>query len=92
MYINAPQNLQELQLRCQQITGKTIAMVASELELEPPNSLLHTKGWLGQLVEAYLGATAGARALTDFTNLDVDLKTIPLTAEFQTLWPLAPAG
>lgn len=85
MYTNAPQNLQELQQRCQQITGKTIGQVASELELEPPDTLLQTKGWLGQLLEAYLGATASSKAMPDFPNLGVELKTIPVTDQFKPL-------
>lgn len=85
MSIKAPQNLQELQLRCQQITGKTIGQLACELELEPPANLLQAKGWQGQIVELYLGATAKSHALPDFPDLGVELKTIPINAQYKPL-------
>lgn len=79
------QNLQELQQRCQQITGKTIGDLAAQLQIAVPNNLLHAKGWIGQLIEQYLGASGGSNAIHDFPDLGIELKTIPITAKFQAL-------
>lgn len=46
----------------------------------PPN-LLHAKGWVGQLIETYLGATASSKATPDFPELDIELKTIPVNTQ-----------
>lgn len=78
MLINAPQNLQDLQQRCQHITGKTIGYLAKELNLTSPNNLLYAKGWVGQLLEAYLGADSSNKARPDFSSLNIELKTIPI--------------
>jgi DNA mismatch repair protein MutH len=85
MYINAPKNLLELQQRCQQITDKTIGSLAEELNLPVPADLLHAKGWIGQLIEAYLGATASSQALPDFPHLGIELKTIPVNKQNKPL-------
>lgn len=78
MQITAPKNLEELQQRCQQIVGQPISYVAKQLDAIIPNDLLHAKGWVGQLLEAYLGATANSKALPDFPQLGIELKTIPI--------------
>ena len=75
-----PQNLQELQQRYQQMAGKRIGYLAEELGVAVPSDLMHAKGWVGQLIEAYLGASSGSKALQDFPNLGVELKTIPINA------------
>ncbi len=85
MHIQPPQNLLELQQRCQEITGKTIQQVAYELALEPPANLLVAKGWLGHIVELYLGTSASSKAMPDFPHLGVELKTIPVDARLKPL-------
>lgn len=80
MHNTAPKNLQELLQRCQQITDKSIGHLARELNIAVPQDLLHAKGWVGQLIEAYLGAEGGSKAIPDFPNLDIELKTIPINS------------
>lgn len=48
-----------------------------------PATLLRHKGWVGQLLEASLGADAGNQAEPDFIGLGVELKTLPLNARGQ---------
>lgn len=81
----APRNVQELCERCQQISGKTLGDLANKCGLEIPNNLLQAKGWIGQLLEAYLGATASSKALPDFPDLGVELKTIPVNPQGKPL-------
>lgn len=78
MSTSSPQNIQELQTRCSQLAGRTIHSIAQELNLTIPKNLLHAKGWVGQLIETYLGTSAGNKALPDFPNLGIELKTIPV--------------
>lgn len=85
MSIQIPQNLQELQIRCQQISGKRIGSIAHELGQITPEQLLHAKGWQGQLVEQYLGASAKSHALPDFPHLGIELKTIPVNSKLKVL-------
>lgn len=85
MLINAPQNLQDLSLRCQQISGQTIGALARELNIPIPKNLLQAKGWMGQLLEHHLGATGTSHAVHDFPNLAIELKTIPVDAEIKPL-------
>jgi DNA mismatch repair protein MutH len=81
--VNPPTNQQELLLRCQQLAGKTLGQVAQELGVAVPDNLLRHKGWVGQLLENYLGADAGNQAEPDFTELGIELKTLPLNEHGQ---------
>ncbi|GGI81476.1 DNA mismatch repair endonuclease MutH [Legionella impletisoli] len=68
----------ELLERCQRIEGLTLAQLAYELKLMIPLSSSHRKGWIGQMVELVLGADAGSLAAPDFSELGIELKTLPL--------------
>lgn len=83
--LTIPKNLQELQQRCQQITGKTIGHLAEELQVAIPPNLLHAKGWTGQLIEAALGANSASKAQPDFPHLGIELKTIPVDRDYKPL-------
>lgn len=85
MHNTAPKNLQELLQRCQQITDKSIGYLANELNIAVPDNLMHAKGWVGQLIEAFLGASSGNKALPDFADLGIELKTIPINAHGKPL-------
>lgn len=85
MHNTTPRNLQELQQRCQQIAGKTIGYLAKELQVPVPKDLMQAKGWIGQLIEAYLGASASSKAMPDFPNLGIELKTIPINSQNKPL-------
>jgi DNA mismatch repair protein MutH len=75
-----PQTEDELMLRCQHLSGKTLGMLAAELAVMVPNNLLRHKGWVGNLLELYLGADAGNKAEPDFVGLGIEMKTLPLNA------------
>ena len=75
---SAPQSISDLENRCQLLAGKTLGQLATELSLPVPDNLLTNKGWVGQLLEHYLGADAGNLAEPDFIALDIELKTLPL--------------
>lgn len=78
-----PQTQDELLTRCQGLAGKTLGMLAAELNIEVPDNLLRHKGWVGNLLELYLGANAGNKAEPDFVSLGIEMKTLPLNAQGQ---------
>lgn len=45
-----------------------------------PRDLKRDKGWIGILLEIWLGASAGSKPEQDFAALGVELKTIPIDA------------
>lgn len=75
----APQSTAELLDTCQQIAGLTLGQLASSLQLKVPDNLQRDKGWVGQLMELALGASAGSQALPDFPQLGIELKTLPIS-------------
>lgn len=85
MQITAPNSLSELQQRCAQLAGQSLYDLATSLGISIPTNLLHAKGWVGQLIESSLGATASNKAIQDFPQLGVELKTIPISEQGQPL-------
>ncbi|MDH5184262.1 MAG: DNA mismatch repair endonuclease MutH [Gammaproteobacteria bacterium] len=81
----APQSEAELMQRVEQIAGMDLAMLASRLGLTPPDTLLHHKGWAGQLLEKILGADAGSLAEPDFRQIGVEMKTLPINRNGQPI-------
>src|SRR5690606_34124978 len=67
------------------LAGYRFIDVATVLGMAVPENLRRNKGWVGQLLEAALGASAGSQALQDFPELGVELKTIPLDANGKPL-------
>ncbi|MBY6063818.1 DNA mismatch repair endonuclease MutH [Pseudidiomarina sediminum] len=67
------------------LAGRSFADIAQQHGLQVPADLRRHKGWVGQLLETALGATAGSQALQDFPELGVELKTIPLDARGKPL-------
>jgi DNA mismatch repair protein MutH len=76
----APVHEQELVGRADGLAGLTLAELAGALGVSPPGDLTHAKGWIGQVLEAALGATAASRPVPDFEALGVELKTLPIDA------------
>lgn len=74
----APRDEAELLARARDLAGLTLGQAAARLCLETPRDLLRHKGWVGNLIEQLLGATAGSRDEPDFPHLGVELKTIPV--------------
>lgn len=75
----SPQSEQELMQRANSLAGLSLSDVAQELGVETPPNFKRHKGWTGQLIESYLGATAGSKPEQDFVELGIELKTLPLS-------------
>ncbi len=80
-----PSSPDELLERCQRIAGLTLGELASMARVAIPENLQRHKGWPGMLLELWLGATAGSKPQQDFPELGIELKTIPIDANFQPL-------
>ncbi|WP_335734375.1 DNA mismatch repair endonuclease MutH [Rheinheimera muenzenbergensis] len=74
----APQSSTELLQRCQALAGLTLGQIAATAGVTVPANLQRDKGWVGQLLEHTLGATAGSKAEPDFPTLGIELKTLPI--------------
>lgn len=83
MLISAPETESELLQRCDAIAGKTLGELARHANITMPENLRIEKGWVGQLLELILGATAKSKAEPDFEKIGVELKTLPLNAKHQ---------
>ncbi len=77
--ISAPTSENELLERTTRLAGKTIAQVAQQLGVRVPENQNHHKGWVGNLAETCLGATAKNQSEPDFQFIGVELKTVPMT-------------
>jgi DNA mismatch repair protein MutH len=73
-----PSSEAELLERAGELSGLTLGDVAARFGKVPPEDLRRAKGWVGQLIEHALGATARSRAAPDFEALGVELKSIPV--------------
>ncbi|MBT1444487.1 DNA mismatch repair endonuclease MutH [Shewanella sp. JM162201] len=77
-YPSPPESLDELLSRARAMAGLSLGQLALGLGWDVPPDLKRDKGWIGQLIEQELGATAGSRPEQDFLHLGVELKTIPI--------------
>lgn len=75
-----PENETQLLERASQLAGYTLGELALHAHLPIPNDLKRDKGWVGMLLERYLGASAGSKPEQDFAEIGVELKTIPVDA------------
>ena len=64
--------------RARSLAGLRLAHLASSVGCEAPENLRRHKGWVGRLLEATLGADATNASAADFTELGIELKTIPV--------------
>ena len=80
-----PRNESELRARLSRLAGHPLGAIAQAHSLEVPVDLRRNKGWVGQLFERALGATAASRAEPDFPELGIELKTIPIDARGRPL-------
>ncbi|MCS2164792.1 DNA mismatch repair endonuclease MutH [Scandinavium manionii] len=74
----SPQSEAELLAQAQQLAGYTLGELAAMANLPIPPDLKRDKGWIGVLLEIWLGASAGSKPEQDFAALGVELKTIPV--------------
>lgn len=78
MHLFLPNSEQELLRRAQLVAGYTFGEIAQYLNIPIPADLSKQKGWVGNLIETFLGANAGSKAERDFASLGIELKTIPV--------------
>jgi len=71
--------------RAEALAGLTMREIAELVGECCPANLKHHKGWTGNLLEFALGADAGSKPEPDFTQIGVELKTLPIS---QTGTPL----
>lgn len=76
-----PESEQELYRRATALAGYTMKALADAAGLPIPNDLKRDKGWVGMLLEHYLGASAGSKPEQDFPHLGIELKTIPVSQQ-----------
>lgn len=80
-----PDDEQQLFSRAQKLAGQTLGALAARASLQIPADLKRDKGWVGTLLELYLGASAGSKPEQDFPELGVELKTIPVDVQGKPL-------
>lgn len=80
-----PSSVKELLTWAYQVAGLSVRELSLLVDQTVPSHLLGNKGWVGQLLEVFLGAQAGSLALPDFPELGVELKTIPVSTEGKPL-------
>ncbi|HEY0634040.1 MAG TPA: DNA mismatch repair endonuclease MutH [Gammaproteobacteria bacterium] len=73
-----PESIDELMKRATAIAGMRLGQLAQQWNVAVPLDLRREKGWVGQLIERALGASAASLAEPDFQLIGVELKTIPL--------------
>lgn len=81
----APANELELLSRANCLAGLSIGELATNAGLVIPVNMKLDKGWIGLLLERYLGAHAGGKPEQDFAAIGVELKTIPVDLRCRTL-------
>lgn len=80
MPVSSPSTEKELLNNARLLSGLTLQDLAQKFSQTLPKDTRHAKGWVGQLLETCLGATAASHAEPDFQAIGVELKTLPLTA------------
>lgn len=76
--IRPPENEGVLLSQAQKIAGHSLGELAALADLPVPADLKRDKGWIGILLEMWLGASAGSKPEQDFAALGIELKTIPI--------------
>ena len=78
--VSPPRSETELRTRARALAGMSIEELASWNQVELPQRLTGHKGLIGECLEFILGADAASRPLPDFSELGIELKTLPLNA------------
>jgi DNA mismatch repair protein MutH len=63
------------------VAGLSLGELAKFANVTVPDNFKRQKGWTGQLIERWLGASAGSKPTQDFPELGVELKTIPISCD-----------
>ncbi|WWO99541.1 MAG: DNA mismatch repair endonuclease MutH [Candidatus Dasytiphilus stammeri] len=64
----------------QSLAGYNLGDLAAHVGLKIPIDLKSNKGWIGNLIEKCLGVNAKSKPQPDFSNLGIELKTIPINS------------
>lgn len=72
--LSPPETEEQLLAQAQQLSGYTLGELAALVGLVTPENLKRDKGWIGVLLEIWLGASAGSKPEQDFAALGVELK------------------
>ncbi|NIY48636.1 DNA mismatch repair endonuclease MutH [Cedecea colo] len=83
--LHPPENEQILLAQAQRLAGYTLGELAALAGLAIPPDLKRDKGWIGILLELWLGASAGSKPEQDFAALGIELKTIPIDRQGRPL-------
>ena len=83
--LTSPKTQAELLAKAQRLAGYSLGELAAMAGIVTPKDLKRDKGWIGILLEIWLGASAGSKPEQDFAALGVELKTIPIDAEGRPL-------
>lgn len=76
--LSPPDSEAQLLTQARQLAGYSLGELATMAGLVTPRDLKRDKGWIGVLLEIWLGASAGSKPEQDFAALGVELKTIPV--------------
>ena len=79
-FVSPPESESVLLKQAEAIAGWTLGELAAGANISVPADLRRDKGWVGGLLELWLGASAGSRPEQDFASLGIELKTIPVNA------------
>lgn len=83
--LSPPVSEAQLLQQAQRLAGYSLGELAVMAGLTIPNDLKRDKGWIGVLLERWLGASAGSKPEQDFAALGVELKTIPIDSRGRPL-------
>lgn len=82
---DSPKTQAELLAQAQRLAGYSLGELAAMAGIVAPKDLKRDKGWIGVLLEIWLGASAGSKPEQDFAALGVELKTIPIDRQGRPL-------
>ena len=71
--LSPPQSQEQLLAQAQQLAGYSLGELAQLAGIPIPRDLKRDKGWIGILLEIWLGASAGSKPEQDFAALGVEL-------------------
>lgn len=83
--LSPPSSESQLLQQAQRLAGFSLGELAAMAGLQIPKDLKRDKGWIGMLLELWLGASAGSKPEQDFAALGVELKTIPIDRQGRPL-------
>lgn len=73
-----PESEEDLLANARAMSAMSLGELAAARAIAVPTDPVRAKGWIGQLLESCLGATAGSKSVPDFERIGVELKTIPI--------------